>query len=318
MEAASIRAATGPIETAARNPKAAGRRPTQLIRTLLVEDKPVDAMLIRQLLSRAQGYTFLAESVPSLRQAQARLAQGRLDVVLLDLDLTDSSGTDTFLALSAAHPDTPIVVLTSLLTEDRGIESVRLGAQDYLVKGRLNADGLGRTLSCAIARHRLLASVRGMSLTDEMTGLLNRRGFNTIAAGHLKLGNRTGSRFLLFFIDLDGLKRINDQWGHHEGDRAITRVAEVLTKTFRQSDVVARFGGDEFVVLALDSSGDAGTAIRARLEANMRQARGRDAAGYPLTVSVGGIAFDSRDDLPLPELLRAADEALYREKRLRS
>ena len=115
------------------------------------------------------------------------------------------------------------------------MEAVQLGAQDYILKSHLSAEGLGRSIGCAVERHRLINSLRGLSLTDELTGLLNRRGFSTLATGHLRLGSRTGSRFLLFFADLDGLKQINDTHGHHQGDEAIVRAAEILRRTFRQS-----------------------------------------------------------------------------------
>jgi diguanylate cyclase (GGDEF)-like protein len=275
-------------------------------------------MRIRQLLSRASTLRVQAESVVDLKQAVERLAAGGIDVMLLDLNLPDSAGLEAYLALSGVSPEVPIVVLTNLVNEEQGVEAVRLGAQDYLLKGRLNADGLGRVLCCAIARHRVLSSLRGMSLTDEMTGLLNRRGFHTVAGAHLKLGSRTGARFLLFFIDVDGLKKINDRWGHHEGDQAIIRVAEVLRSTFRQSDVVARIGGDEFVVLGLDGSNDGGIAVRARLRQNLAIANSQSGRGYYLGLSLGGVAFDSREDLPLADLLQEADRALYREKTLRT
>ncbi len=287
---------------------------TTLIRVLLVEDNPVEAMRLRQMLSRARTARIAVESVPNLAAAIERIAQGDLDLVMLDLTLRDSEGIDSFLCLSYAAPTVPIIVLASPATEAVGIEAVQLGAQDCLLKARVSAEELGRALRCALERHRVVASLRGLSLTDEMTGLLNRRGFQTMGTGHLRLGNRTGSRFLLFFIDVDDLKRINDTWGHHEGDHAIMHTAEVLRATFRQSDIVARYGGDEFAVLALDTSSDQGMVPRARLEANLVAMGHRPGTEYSLGLSVGVVAFDALHDRPLAELLKEADQALYREK----
>ena len=314
VKAAAIRPNSSTDGALLARPAAVTERATPAIRVLLVEDNPVDAMRLRQLLSRVRSARILVESVATLESAIERIGHGNLDLVLLDVTLPDADGIESLLSISYSSPALPVVVLTSPATEAQGIEAVRLGAQDCVVKSQLSAGSLSRSLRCALERHRVVASLRGMSLTDEMTGLLNRRGFQTMGTAHLKLGNRTGSRFLLFFLDLDDLKVINDTWGHHEGDHAIMRTADVLRATFRQSDVVARYGGDEFVVLALDSSNDRGAAIRARLEAKLAQANVLGDGRYCLGLSMGIVAFDAQHDRPLADVLREADRVLYREK----
>lgn len=286
-------------------------------RVLLVEDNPVDAMRIRQLLARSSAARFDVESVATLAEAQHRAATGEPDVILLDLDLPDSLGLASFTALSTSNPEIPIVVLCRGADEALGFEAVRQGAQDLALKAASSADGLARTIRCALERHRLLASLRGMSLTDDLTGLLNRRGFTTITQGHLRLASRTGQRFLLFYADLDGLKAINDGHGHQEGDRVLVRAADVLRRTFRQSDVLARLGGDEFVGLALDSSGDQGATILRRLATNIGADNAASLTPYQLSLSVGVLAFDGRCEEPLGALLARADRQLYQQKRTR-
>ncbi|MGE0441604.1 MAG: diguanylate cyclase [Gemmatimonadales bacterium] len=293
----------------------AGSRPG--FRVLLVEDNPVDAMRIRQLLARCRSAQFTVDSTASLGAALERAAAGNLDLVLLDLNLPDSLGVDTFMAFNCALPGLPIIVLANGRDEALGLEAVQQGAQDVLLKSHLSADGLARTIRCAVERHRVVASLRGLSLTDELTGLLNRRGFTTIAQGQLRLASRTGNRFLLFYCDLDDLKTINDTHGHHEGDTALMRVAEVLRRSFRQSDVVARLGGDEFVMLALDTSSDEGETIRRRLAANLEEENTRLGVPYRLSMSLGVLSFDARLDEPLGALLARADQVLYQAKRSR-
>jgi diguanylate cyclase (GGDEF)-like protein len=314
VKAAAIQSNSPTDSALLARPAAVSERATPDIRVLLVEDSPMDAMRLRQLLSRVRSARMVVESVASVGSAIERIAHGNLDLVLLDLTLPDADGIEGFLSISYTSPALPVVVLTSPATEAQGIEAVRLGAQDCIVKSHVAAGSLCRSIRCALERHHVVASLRAMSLTDELTGLLNRRGFQTMGTGHLKLGNRTGSRFLLFYLDLDDLKVINDTWGHHEGDHAIVRTAEVLRATFRQSDVVARYGGDEFVVLALDSSHDGGAAIRARLEASLARANVEGAGRYCLGLCMGIVAFDAQQDRPLVELMREADRALYREK----
>ncbi len=286
-------------------------------RILLVEDNPVDAMRIRQLLARSRTAAFEVESHPTLAVAQERAAAGGIDLILLDLDLPDSIGLDTYSVLAAAAPQIPIVILSRPADEELAIEAVQAGAQDMVLKPSLSAEGLARAIRCAIERHRVVASLRGLSLTDELTGLLNRRGFTTIAQGHLRLAGRTGNRFVLFFVDVDDLKVINDRFGHHQGDQALVRTAAVLRQTFRQSDVVARLGGDEFVILALDGAGDGGAAMQRRLTASLAEANGSADRPVALSLSVGTVSFDGRLEEPLGALLARADRALYVEKRAR-
>ena len=284
---------------------------------MLVEDNPVDAMRMRQLLARAKTVAFDVDSVACLDHAVRRVPAGGVDIILLDLDLPDSIGPDTYTAMACAAPAVPIIVLCRGGDESLGIAAVGHGAQDYLMKQTVSAEGLARSVRCAVERQRVMASLRGLSLTDELTGLLNRRGFTTLAQGHLRLASRTGQRFLLLFADVDGLKAINDRSGHHQGDEVLVRAAEVLRRTFRQSDVIARYGGDEFVVLALDASGDQGGSVLRRLAEHVAADRRAGRAESQLALSVGAVSVDGALEEPLGALLAKADEALYQDKRRR-
>ncbi|MBX3147613.1 MAG: diguanylate cyclase response regulator [Gemmatimonadales bacterium] len=288
-----------------------------LIHVLVVEDNPVDAMRIRQLLARSRTARFVVESAATLAAAEERVTTGSVEAVLLDLDLPDSLGLATYTALAGLVPHLPVVILSRSSDEAVALQAIRLGAQDMVFKSHLSAESLARAVRCGIERQQILTSLRGQSLTDELTGLLNRRGFTTIAQGHLRLATRTGNRFLVFFFDVDDLKTINDGFGHEAGDHAIRAIGSVLRQTFRQSDVVARHGGDEFVVLALDTSGDEGATIRRRLDANLIRANGESNLPFNLAVSVGTVSYDGREQEPLGSLLARADLALYADKRRR-
>ena len=106
----------------------------------------------------------------------------------------------------------------------------------------------------AIERKRMEEEIRSLSLTDELTGLYNRRGFTLLAEQEVKLAHRMNRTMLLFFCDVDNLKGINDTHGHAQGDLALKEVSAILKETFREADILARLGGDEFVVLAVDAS----------------------------------------------------------------
>jgi diguanylate cyclase (GGDEF)-like protein len=179
---------------------------------------------------------------------------------------------------------------------------------------------LMRAVQCAVKQYMLQAELGSLALSDELTGVYNRRGFLALAERQLKLGRRSGRAILVFFADVDGLKQINDKFGHKEGDLALVHAAQVLEKTFRDSDIVARFGGDEFAVLALEVSGHSESTIRARLEQNLHELNAQQSR-YTLSISLGAMRFDPRSPkspASIEQLMIQADEAMYEEKRLRS
>lgn len=176
---------------------------------------------------------------------------------------------------------------------------------------------LDRSVACAVKWALRDQALRSMALTDDLTGLYNRRAFYTLAAQQLKVMRRSGQGLLLFFADVDRLKDINDAYGHHQGDLALRRCGQALERTFRKSDIVARLGGDEFGVLALDaSSQDEGVILR-RLESQLQKASGGESR-YRLSLSAGCARFDPRRSVSLADLLAKADQAMYEGKSKRS
>lgn len=157
--------------------------------------------------------------------------------------------------------------------------------------------------------------VRSLALRDELTGLLNRRGFFAFGQQQLTLARRFRGQVFLLFADLDGLKAINDGMGHLEGDRALCDAADVLRGTFRESDVVARLGGDEFAILASGSADMNVKTLPARLQAHVDAHNSRATRRYRLSMSTGCVPFDSTAPVPIGDLLRQADAAMYRTKR---
>lgn len=166
-------------------------------------------------------------------------------------------------------------------------------------------------------RRRREEKLRGMTLVDELTGLYNRRGFFALAEQHCKLAARKGRSLLVVFADMDDLKRVNDTFGHTAGDQALFETAAVLRHTFRETDVVARIGGDEFAALVLES--DPGTApmILRRLEENLRRTNAEDTLPFEISVSVGVADFDPEAPASIGDLLSLADHRMYAQKRTR-
>lgn len=171
-----------------------------------------------------------------------------------------------------------------------------------------------------IAEHRRLGEMmQQLSLTDDLTGLYNRRGFLALAEQQLKFvrSKRGENELSLFYADMDGLKQINDRFGHEAGSQAIIRVAEVLKNTFRETDIIARIGGDEFTILTVDVSRDKDDMVKARLRENIRRHNERGDWPYSLSLSVGVAQVDAAGAPSVEDLLTRADQAMYAQKRMR-
>ena len=158
---------------------------------------------------------------------------------------------------------------------------------------------------------------QNLSFLDELTGLFNRRGFLGHARPQLDAAARLHRPMLLIFVDLDGLKPINDRLGHAAGDQALVDTAAVLRSTFRERDIIARLGGDEFVVLVTDASLVNPDGLLARLDHRVRAMNDRPGRPFVLAFSTGVSRFDPGSPETLEELLSQADRRMYREKRRR-
>jgi diguanylate cyclase (GGDEF)-like protein/PAS domain S-box-containing protein len=158
-------------------------------------------------------------------------------------------------------------------------------------------------------------ALKTISLVDDLTGLYNRRGFLALAEQELKLALRMKRGVFLLFTDLDDLKGINDTFGHLEGDQALVGIARILKETFRDPDILARIGGDEFVILAVEGASEVGPEVLVeRLKKNLDFYNQKSIPGYTLSLSTGVVAYDPQHPVPIDRLLVQADRRMYEEK----
>jgi diguanylate cyclase (GGDEF)-like protein len=182
------------------------------------------------------------------------------------------------------------------------------------------------TLAAAVSGYRLSAKelrslsseMEHLALSDELTGLRNRRGFLALAEQLLRMARRSRARCALVFVDLDGLKLVNDTRGHAAGDALIADAGRVLMHVFRESDVVGRVGGDEFAVLALLDEHDGATAVNSRLLAEIEKFNAQAVPSMRVSMSIGIEEIHPTADTPLDVLLSRADRAMYEKKRRRA
>jgi diguanylate cyclase (GGDEF)-like protein/PAS domain S-box-containing protein len=165
-------------------------------------------------------------------------------------------------------------------------------------------------------RKKMEERLEKAAMTDALTGLLNRRGFMTYAERQLKLSDRTKKGMTLLYIDLNGMKAINDGLGHDQGDRALADTAAILEKTFRQSDITARIGGDEFAVLLTTPSGpDIETVVSGHLQRHLDEHNKKSGRPYQLSLSMGMAHYEPGQPEVLGRLLNAADASMYQNKK---
>ena len=283
------------------------------IRILLVGETK-DACRLRGLLDTEDSSQFHIAHVADLNLAAERLASDPADVLLVDLGCAQRESCAHVQAARSAAPDMPMVILAESDDELLAIEALRLGVQDFLPKEGLDRPSLVRALRYSIERHRLQKNLQNLSLIDDLTGLYNRRGFLALAEQHLRMIQRKGAA-LLMYLDLDDLKLINDSYGHLEGNRALIVTANVLRACFRQSDIVARVGGDEFCVLMTDAAQDSTQQVRKRLQQRTDFINALSSWRFRLSLSVGIADVPVVHQPSLDQLLRIADTQMYEEKK---
>lgn len=156
-----------------------------------------------------------------------------------------------------------------------------------------------------------------LAQTDPLTGLANRRGLLAVGSQMLSVAERMRFPAELLYLDVDGLKPVNDDLGHDQGDRLLTDVAELLTDTFRESDVIARLGGDEFCALLSGTAAAGAENAIVRLQGAIDQHNDASGRPYQVSISVGHAGFEAGTDTGLETMLRDADAAMYEAKRRR-
>ena len=281
---------------------------------LLVEDDANDASLLRSLLNRQCSTAIELEHVSSLKTALERLAHGAPDIVLLDLNLPDSSGLGSVQEIQAANPDVPIVVLSGHDDEDFAIEILNHGVQDYLVKWEGNARIILRAIRYAVERKRSELRLNYLAHYDRLTGLSNRQYFHEKFERAITRARRSNRLVALFFVDLDNFKIVNDTLGHNAGDQVLMQTAQRLQSCVRAGDMIARLGGDEFAVLVEEINSPLGAEVMGK-KLLKALAEPSIVDGRPISVTASiGITMYPTDDGDASALLKNADIAMYQAK----
>src|SRR3954465_14567885 len=280
---------------------------------LLIEDNPGDARLIREMIAEDPRTPFTLHYADRLAKGLEHLSATEIALVILDLSLPDSSGLDTFAKVYAHSPAVPIIVLTGNDDDALALSAVKGGAQDYLVKSRLDRELLLRSMHYSIERKAYQVQLERQANYDALTGLPNR----SLLHDRLRQAvhaQRNPRNIAVVFMDLDHFKFVNDSLGHSVGDKLLKAMGERLRSVLREGDTVGRVGGDEFVLILNDQSNEE-VIFRAmqRITAKVAEPIMIDAKEMYVTCSAG-IALYPQDGRDVDTLLKNADAAMYRAK----
>ncbi len=279
-----------------------------VVHILFIEANPVDAERIDQILCEAHQTAFAVTRVTRFQEALERLDTHCFDLILLDLTRQDPTDLAMMTQFCAKVPGFPIVVLMGE-DERRGAEAMEAGAHEYVSAGSLDGDHLPQALRYALTRHWMQKNIQVSSLTDELTGLKNGDGLVLMAEQQRKIAQRSGREFLLLALSLDPLAWTGADTGDREGDRALIDIAQILRKTFRATDVIARTGPHEFAVAVLDTHARWSAAFVARLEHNVTLHNTQAQRPYELKIRIGIATYRSDDPSTIEALLEEAHAA---------
>nr|WP_235111714.1 MULTISPECIES: EAL domain-containing protein [Acaryochloris] len=306
---------------------------------LMIEDDDQDVEIVRELLDVKHNSVTLQHSRTLSSGIKLLNEFNTIDVVLLDLSLTDTQGLSTFHRVHQAFPTLPLIILSGNADETIALEAMQEGAQDYLVKGRFNSTLLARTIQYALERQKQQLELQYKNLAlqalseqleianhelehlatfDGLTRVNNRRKFDQVFQAEWQRLMREGRPLSLILCDVDHFKAYNDTHGHPAGDRCLQQVARAIAKVAkRPADCVARYGGEEFVVVLpnTDRSGavHVAEAIRAEIGA-LQLPHEASSVGSYISLSFGVASLIPNEDVAPALLIEAADQALYAAK----
>jgi diguanylate cyclase (GGDEF)-like protein len=288
-----------------------------IAKVLLIEDNPGDAKLVEVLLEANNNANkhFELICVGLLSEAFPILEQGGISAILLDLGLPDGNGLDSLTQIYTAALTIPIVVLSAEEDELLAIQSVQLGAQDFLVKSGISELVLRRSLYYAIERKTLLEQLQYLAHYDVLTGLANRKLFYDRLKQDIVGARRSKKSLALIFLDLNDFKLINDSLGHRSGDDLLKEVARRLQHCIRTTDCAARMGGDEFTLILNDlNSAENAALIADKILQTLAEPLTLNAQQITTHASLG-IAIYPDDCADIETLIGAADAAMYQAKK---
>ena len=289
------------------------------IKILYIEDDLTDAELMQEILHSGVGKSnqYNVVHVESLKAALNQIASQGFDAVLLDLNLKDISGMDNILAIKEENPDLPVIVLSGVDSDAIALDAIDHGAQEYVMKGHCDGKIIRLAIQSSIKRKAVERRLFKQANYDPLTGLPNRTMFQDYVEKAICKAERWKRHETVMFVDLDYFKKTNDTYGHDAGNAVLKEAAIRMKTVLRESDIVARYGGDEFTILLDDRSDDsrsaAGQAVTKLIYA-FHAPFEYEGNSIDMSASIG-IATYPASGSDFRSLIKSADKAMYKAKK---
>ena len=267
------------------------------------------------MLANARIGRFQADWAQNYADGLRLLLTGDYAACLLDYQLGELNGLDLLRTARAEHCETPVIFLTADSSEQVDEAAMEAGAADYLVKGEITPRMVERSIRYSLKLAEAMKELRLLATHDALTGLLNRRAFDSLLTEEVQRAHRLNHPLALVLIDLDHFKAVNDTYGHAAGDAVLISTALRLVAEVRGIDRVARIGGEEFAVILMETPASEAIVVARRLVSAMQSAPIRVPEGVDLTITLSaGVAALSDQSAPNVSIREAADRALYAAK----
>lgn len=291
-----------------------------LLKILICDDDPADRKLVRAYLQQVTGREIVLLEAGHTKEIQNALDKGRIDLVLMDNQMPGKSGME-WLAEIAERQLTPVVMLTGSGTEEIAVQALQEGALGYLPKDSLSQETLVNAINVALDKWTRIQQARAdkeelerLANFDSLTGLYNRRAILGKLPELINLAKRYKEDFSLSMLDIDHFKRVNDRYGHLTGDEVLEKIAALIHRNIRDTDIVGRYGGEEFIILLPQTDLSSAMVVAERIRNIIENAEMKDSTGnvFAITVSQGLSSWEPGKDAC--SLISCADEALYKAK----
>lgn len=292
----------------------------QNVKILTVEDSDGDFEMIKGCLKDQKGIDLSKAS--DIDGAMKILEQGHFDLILLDYILPDGDGLDFLKRLDQKGIEIPVIVITAQGNELIASQVIQEGAYDYLPKEIVSRESLSRSITNTMEKARLKREIqkaqeklKEMSIRDELTKLYNHRYFKEALETEVARAKRYETDLVLGMMDLDHFKQINDKYGHPAGDMVLSEIGKMLKEYIRQSDLICRYGGEEFAIILPNTRAENAQNVCERFRAMVAERLFEyHSMKFRITVSMGIASYSRSIDQSSMGLLRRADEALYQAK----
>lgn len=290
---------------------------TDKLRILIVDDETSVRTLLSEVL-QGQGYEVVVAS--SGEEAVELARKSPFEIVITDVRMPGISGVEVIQHVKNINSECCVIVITGYASVESAVEAIRRGAYDYITKP-FNIATMRIIVDRAAERQRLLKDAREkgkyeqLAILDGLTEMFNKRYFEEVLEKEITRAKRYRLQIGLLMVDVDDFKVVNDTLGHLQGDKVLQKLGSLLTNSIRRADVAARYGGDEFVIIATQSAKEDAYELGKRLRRLIEQTNFFEGSGRKVTVSIG-ISNYPTDAEEKTKLVEIADKMLYEAKRL--